>query len=165
MTPNSRCQLNEVNSSQILQLSEKYRVLDRINPTFVITHTRTPAMNPSEQSIPQHQSTGLGSLIPSRYEGTAFREHDLREIGSLLGQLTVRQREILQKIIQGVPNKVIAMDLKISQRTVEKHREGIMQRMNVRSLAALVRTIVLYEAYVGTEWPDTSAPNYLSLQQ
>jgi len=122
-------------------------------------------MNVSEQSIAQHQSTDPGSLISSRRGSTAFRDRDLREIGKQLGQLTGRQREILDKIIQGVPNKVIAMDLSISQRTVEKHREGIMQRMRVRSVASLVRTIVLYEAFAGVEWTETPAMDYAPLHQ
>ncbi len=118
-------------------------------------------MNVSESSMPGHQATGYGPLIQFS-RSRALRDTELREIGNSLGCLTERQRQILQKIIDGVPNKVIAMDLNISQRTVEKHREGIMQRMKVRSLAALVRTIVLYDAYADVAEPraeiDECAP-------
>lgn len=104
-------------------------------------------MNTLEQSISRHQGSDYLPFALPAHRGTRFLETELSEIKLLLSQLTQRQQEILQKIVEGVPNKVIAMDLRISQRTVEKHREGIMQKMRVRSLAVLVRTIVLYEAY------------------
>lgn len=100
-----------------------------------------------EQAIPRQQGPEIGPFALSVHRGTPFRDMELGEIRRLLGHLTHRQQEILRKIVEGVPNKVIAIDLNISQRTVEKHREVIMQKMQVRSLAALVRTIVLYEAY------------------
>lgn len=105
-------------------------------------------MNTIEHSISRHQRPEYPPFTPPTHHGGGpFRELELGEIKLLLSQLTQRQTEILRKIVQGIPNKVIAMDLNISQRTVEKHREGIMQRMQVRSLAALVRAIVLYETY------------------
>lgn len=102
-------------------------------------------MNTLEQSIPRHQGTASRPFVLSTHRGTPFWETELNEIRQLLGQLTKRQHEVLQRILEGAPNKVIAMDLNISQRTVEKHREGIMQKMRVRSLAELVKMIVLYE--------------------
>jgi len=56
-----------------------------------------------------------------------------------LESLTTREREIMGLIIEGNGNKVIAADLGISQRTVELHRARIMQKMNVNSLAQLVK--------------------------
>ena len=53
--------------------------------------------------------------------------------------LTARQRQIMQRILAGEPNKNIAADLDISQRTVENHRAAIMQRMGAASLPALAR--------------------------
>ena len=59
--------------------------------------------------------------------------------GSRLGALTARQREILQLIVDGRSNKLIASDLGLSQRTVEAHRAAIMRRTGARSISALVR--------------------------
>jgi len=53
--------------------------------------------------------------------------------------LTPREREVMDKVVSGCANKVIAMDLGVSQRTVELHRARVMQKIGVRSLAELVR--------------------------
>jgi two-component system CheB/CheR fusion protein len=59
-----------------------------------------------------------------------------------LAGLTSRQREILGLILDGHPNKNIAADLGISQRTVENHRAEIMKKTGSKSLPALVRLTV-----------------------
>ncbi len=53
--------------------------------------------------------------------------------------LTPREREVLDHILAGHPNKNIAADLKISQRTVESHRASVMQKSGCKSLPELVR--------------------------
>ncbi|WP_313664632.1 response regulator [Shinella sp.] len=60
-----------------------------------------------------------------------------------LARLTKRQREILDRVLAGQPSKVIAQDLDVSQRTVEAHRAAIMRRMQVSSLPALARLVML----------------------
>ncbi len=54
-------------------------------------------------------------------------------------KLTAREREIMDMIVQGKANKVIAIDLGVSQRTVETHRTRIMKIMQARSIAELVQ--------------------------
>lgn len=58
---------------------------------------------------------------------------------SRLGSLTAREREVLDGLVAGLPNKTIAYDLDISPRTVEIHRARVMGKTGVRSLSELVR--------------------------
>jgi len=53
--------------------------------------------------------------------------------------LTSREREVLERLIAGSSNKVMASDLRLSQRTVELYRARIMEKTGARSLAQLVR--------------------------
>lgn len=59
--------------------------------------------------------------------------------------LTPREREVMGCVVRGLANKVIAMDLDLSQRTVEIHRARVMEKMNSRSLADLVRMSLLIQ--------------------
>lgn len=58
--------------------------------------------------------------------------------------LTNREREIMEKMINGDANKVIAIDLGISQRTVEIHRAHIMQKTQAKSLAQLIKMAMAF---------------------
>ncbi|HVB14994.1 MAG TPA: response regulator FixJ [Stellaceae bacterium] len=58
---------------------------------------------------------------------------------SRLGLLSPREREVLQGLLAGLPNKSIAYDLAISPRTVEIHRARVMDKMGARSLSELIR--------------------------
>ena len=62
-----------------------------------------------------------------------------RHVRARYESLTPRETEVMDLVVQGLANKVIAMDLGVSQRTVELHRARVMQKMTVRSLAELVR--------------------------
>jgi two-component system response regulator FixJ len=57
--------------------------------------------------------------------------------------LSPRERQVLEGIVSGKPNKMIAYDLKISIRTVEVHRTRLMVRLGTHSLAEAIRTAVL----------------------
>jgi two-component system CheB/CheR fusion protein len=67
-----------------------------------------------------------------------------------LAGLTPRQREVMERVLAGQPNKNIAADLGISQRTVENHRASIMKRTGSKSLPALAR-LALVAAGVAAE--------------
>lgn len=70
------------------------------------------------------------------------REERRETARATLATLTRKQRQILDRIVQGQANKVIAADLKLSQRTVENHRASIMRRTKSASLPALLRLVL-----------------------
>ena len=57
----------------------------------------------------------------------------------LLGQLTARERQVLVGVAQGRTNREIATELGISHRTVETHRESLMRKLGIRTVAGLTR--------------------------
>ena len=61
------------------------------------------------------------------------------EADIILAVLTPREREVLEGLAQGLPNKTIAYDLGISPRTVEVHRANLMAKLDVRSLSDALR--------------------------
>jgi len=72
----------------------------------------------------------------------------LRERNSILERregLTAREREVMDLVVRGHANKVIAADLSLSQRTVEIHRARVMEKMQASSLAHLVRMVLELE--------------------
>jgi len=58
---------------------------------------------------------------------------------SRVAELTPREQEVFERVAQGQANKVIAIELGISERTVEIHRSQVMHKTRCRSLAELVR--------------------------
>jgi FixJ family two-component response regulator len=56
--------------------------------------------------------------------------------------LTVRQKDVCERAVQGMPNKRIAKELGVTEKTVELHRSKMMRRMGAKSIAELVRLCV-----------------------
>lgn len=65
------------------------------------------------------------------------------EIRKNLATLSERERQVLDGLVSGLPNKTIAYDLGISPRTVEIHRANVMSKMNASSLSHLVRMALI----------------------
>ncbi len=84
---------------------------------------------------------------------TAGRDISARvaEAGLVLGILSAREREVLERLAQGFPNKTIAFDLGISCRTVEVHRANIMAKLHARSLSEALR--IAFAAGMGQDQP------------
>jgi two-component system, LuxR family, response regulator FixJ len=82
----------------------------------------------------------------SRSRTTLAQHTKIRE---RLDSLTEREREVLTLITRGMPNKVMAAELGVSQRTVEIHRARIMEKSGAASLAQLVRMVLDAESAGG----------------
>ena len=78
-------------------------------------------------------------------EATRAEEQQRREIRERRGRLTPRESEVMELVVEGLANKVIANRLGISQRTVEIHRSQVMEKMEAASLAELVRMAMRLE--------------------
>jgi two-component system, LuxR family, response regulator FixJ len=80
-----------------------------------------------------------------RYDRTGRNEAQVGEIRAKLESLSSREREVLDGLLAGLPNKTIAFDLKLSARTVEVHRANVMTKMGAGSLSELVRMALVVE--------------------
>lgn len=76
-------------------------------------------------------------LQKARTDHSTAREQ--RAAKDLLGKLTTREQQVLERIVAGRLNKQIADDLGISIKTVEAHRANIMEKLNVNTVADLLR--------------------------
>ncbi|HET6536120.1 MAG TPA: response regulator transcription factor [Sphingomicrobium sp.] len=77
---------------------------------------------------------GMERLMRATRDGSRAEEAGVR-----LQVLTPREREVLDGLARGLPNKTIAYDLGISPRTVEIHRANLMTKLGVRSLSEALR--------------------------
>ncbi|WP_284053032.1 response regulator transcription factor [Stakelama marina] len=107
------------------------------------------------QSAVQAVKSGLVEILEEPFELAALKEavdrafaamdilvdleRDRIEAQRLLGRLTARELDVLQGLTDGLPNKSIAYDLGISPRTVEVYRANIMEKLEARSLSAVLR--------------------------
>jgi DNA-binding NarL/FixJ family response regulator len=80
-------------------------------------------------------SPPVASRLSAAVRGELAREQRTSDLGSL----TAREREVLQGIARGRTNKEIAGTLGISHRTVETHRESLMRKLRIKTVAGLTR--------------------------
>lgn len=73
------------------------------------------------------------------------RASTVADIKGRLERLTPREREVLDMVITGNRNKVIAAELGVSQSTVEAHRSRVMEKMEADTLSDLMRMLLLLE--------------------
>lgn len=79
------------------------------------------------------------ALLASAQALTQRRRH--HNVAQRLADLTERERDVMQRVVTGRPNKLIADELNISVRTVEVHRARMFEKMNVRSAVELANLL------------------------
>jgi len=75
-------------------------------------------------------------------EKTRSRAEEAAAARTLLDLLTPRERDVVDGMVNGFPNKLIAHELGISPRTVEIHRANLMEKLQVRGLSDIVRLVL-----------------------
>jgi len=108
---------------------------------------------------PFNAQTMLERIQQAIAEDRRRREESARwqEVGIRMESLTEKEREVLRMILDGAPNKAIAAKTEITERAVEMRRASIMRKLEVHSLAELIRLVTQYEmiadARAKRRWP------------
>lgn len=132
-----------------LELQEKLKEANSLLPIIFITgHGDIPmAVEAMRQGAidfmrKPFQEEDLISRIQQAFdcEADSRSARDMRQVMvDKLALLTTREKQVFDLVSQGQANKSIAYDLEISERTVEVHRSQVMKKLEVRTLAQLVR--------------------------
>ena len=138
-----------------LELIQRLKTLGIELPIIVMTgHADVPlaieAMKAGvhdfiEKPFDDEQLLGAIRAALAQAEDQAQRSDEMAGIKSKLDSLSTREREVLQGLVAGQANKVIAYDLGISPRTVEIYRANVMTKMGAASLSELVRMTLAAE--------------------
>ncbi len=90
------------------------------------------------------------TLMLQRIQNALSYDNDKREkqkridaVRQNLDKLTPREREVLERVLESMPNKIIASELNISIKTVELHRANMMTKMQTRSVTELARLALI----------------------
>ncbi len=150
-TINSGCVITDVRMPGIsgIDLLRRLKELQIRLPVIVITgHGDVPLAVEAMKSgaidfleKPFEDEVLLNSVRTAlnRSEASAQQETERAEIRARIATLTNREHEVLEGLVAGHPNKIIAFDLSISPRTVEIYRANVMTKMKAGSLSELVR--------------------------
>lgn len=149
------CIVSDVRMPEIdgLELQRRLKELGVRLPVIIITgHADVPlavqamkagAIDFIEKPFDDELLLGAIRAALDRYDEIGHRETEVAQIQARLQTLSVREREVLDGLLAGYPNKTIAYDLKLSPRTVEVHRANVMIKMGATSLSSLVRMALL----------------------
>jgi PAS domain S-box-containing protein len=102
----------------------------RVNASLLLDDERAPRIEGLVEDVTQRKQA------EARAKASAVA-------AAQVAMLSPREREVLELVVTGEANKVVARRLDISEKTVEKHRSSLMKKMNVRNVAELVRVSML----------------------
>jgi two-component system, LuxR family, response regulator FixJ len=154
-TIKSGCIVTDVRMPQIsgIDLLRRLKALDITMPVIVLTGHGDISIAVESMKIgavdfiekPFDDDVLLASIKSalSRVNNDAERDAEKMALQDRLATLSNRERDVLNGLVAGNPNKTIAFDLGISPRTVEVYRANVMTKMNAASLSELVRMALL----------------------
>lgn len=135
-----------------MELQNRLNALNSILPIIFVTgHGDVPmaveamqrgAMDFVQKPYREQELLGKISAALKLDEENRQSLQEKQTIIEQLASLTPREHEVMEGMVAGKANKVIAYDLDISQRTVEIHRARVMEKLNAKSLAHLVRMVL-----------------------
>jgi two-component system response regulator FixJ len=136
-----------------LEMVDRLKGMGVKDPVIVITgHADVPlAVHAMKAGVsdfiekPFAQEALLSAIRTALAKGSGSRaeEKGQRLILDRIESLSERERQVLDGLVEGKPNKIIAFDLGISARTVEIYRANVMTKMQAGSLSELVRMVML----------------------
>jgi two-component system CheB/CheR fusion protein len=135
-----------------IALLERLKAAKRGLPTIMITgqgdiSMAVQAMKAGATDFLE-KPVGPDALLASIKRALEFMQDDAqlsawrKTAAERIARLTARERDVLDLVVKGRPNKLIADDLGISQRTVENHRAAVMKRTGVATLPDLIRLVM-----------------------
>ncbi len=135
-----------------LELQDRLRALESTLPIIFITaHGEVPmavkAVKTGAVDFIQKPFSDqeLIEKIQHAIEDNALNREQLRELQQIrarMALLTPRERQVMELVVEGRANKVIAKKLGLSQRTVEIHRARVMKKMEASSVSSLVQMVM-----------------------
>jgi FixJ family two-component response regulator len=146
------CLIVDIRMEGMSGLDLQDRLLERHSPlplSFITGHGDVPlavaTMKKGAADFVEKpfQEDALVSLVEKMLERARIDFATQKQSASrsaLLARLTARERQVLERIVAGRLNKQIADDLSISIKTVEAHRSNIMEKLNVSTVADLMKT-------------------------
>lgn len=136
-----------------IELLARLRALNVTDPVIVITgHADVPmaiqALRAGVSDFIEKPFSDEAILLAVRsalakLESRSEMESERADIDRRLKSLSGRESEVMEGLVEGKANKVIAYDLDISARTVEVYRANVMTKMGARTLSELVRMVMI----------------------
>src|SRR5262245_33540082 len=168
--PSSGCVITDVRMPDVsgIDLLRRLRELQVALPVIVITgHGDVPlaveamklgAIDFFEKPFDDDALLAAVRSALSSETADSRRSVERDEISEKLASLSNRERQVLEGLVGGHPNKVIAFDLGISPRTVEIYRANVMTKMNAGSLSELVRMALVAGLLGASKSPGHKSP-------
>jgi FixJ family two-component response regulator len=145
------CLIADIRMDGMSGLELQDRLLERKSPlpvVFITGHGDVPmavttmkkgAMDFIEKPFKEDELLGLVERMLEQARSAFSQHQEQASRDALLGRLTTREAQVLERIVAGRLNKQIADDLGISIKTVEAHRANIMEKLNANTVADLLK--------------------------